>query len=169
MESRLAHESVKSIWRITLAKVMLCMVTAGQLLTHTNTFEIHSLQSVVMCDTGTCRILPPATPPFKSSTSDPGLFTSKDRMTIICGGDVKSLQVRVKSVGATALQSLKVMVPCMPWHVIIVQADKTGCGWTLLHSSQSTKFCQEFCSTCYVLHALQQQGNWRPRMPAAVI
>lgn len=27
------------------------------------------------------RILPPATPPFKSSTSHPGLFTSKDLMT----------------------------------------------------------------------------------------
>lgn len=27
------------------------------------------------------RILPPATPPFKSSTSQPGLFTSKDLMT----------------------------------------------------------------------------------------
>ena len=40
----------------------------------------------------TCNILPPATPPFNSSTSEPGLFTSKDLMTIICGGDVKSLQ-----------------------------------------------------------------------------
>lgn len=27
------------------------------------------------------RILPPATPPFKSSTSHPGLFTSKDLIT----------------------------------------------------------------------------------------
>ena len=27
------------------------------------------------------RILPPATPPFKSSTSQPGLFTSNDRIT----------------------------------------------------------------------------------------
>lgn len=26
-------------------------------------------------------ILPPATPPFRSSTSQPGLFTSKERMT----------------------------------------------------------------------------------------
>ena len=34
---------------------------------------------------------PPATPPWRSSTSEPGLFTSNDRMTIICGGDVKSL------------------------------------------------------------------------------
>jgi len=39
----------------------------------------------------TCRMEPPATPPWRSSTSDPGLFTSNDRMTIICGGDVKSL------------------------------------------------------------------------------
>lgn len=31
----------------------------------------------------TCKILPPATPPFRSSTSEPGLLTSKDRMTII--------------------------------------------------------------------------------------
>lgn len=29
------------------------------------------------------RILPPATPPFKSSTSHPGLFTSNDLMTEI--------------------------------------------------------------------------------------
>jgi hypothetical protein len=42
-------------------------------------------------NTRTWRILPPATPPFNSSTSEPGLFTSKDLMTIICGGDVKSL------------------------------------------------------------------------------
>jgi len=28
------------------------------------------------------RIEPPATPPFRSSTSEPGLFTSKDRITI---------------------------------------------------------------------------------------
>ncbi len=27
-------------------------------------------------------MLPPATPPFRSSTSDPGLFTSKDRITM---------------------------------------------------------------------------------------
>lgn len=37
------------------------------------------------------RMLPPATPPFKSSTSQPGLFTSKDRITINRGSDVKSL------------------------------------------------------------------------------
>ena len=29
------------------------------------------------------KILPPATPPFNSSTSQPGLFTSKDRITEI--------------------------------------------------------------------------------------
>ena len=28
-----------------------------------------------------CKILPPATPPFRSSTSQPGLFTSNDRIT----------------------------------------------------------------------------------------
>lgn len=39
----------------------------------------------------TCKILPPATPPCKSSTSDPGLLTSNDLITIICGGEVKSL------------------------------------------------------------------------------
>ncbi len=39
-----------------------------------------------------CKMDPPATPPLSSSTSDPGLFTSNDRMTIICGGDVKSLR-----------------------------------------------------------------------------
>lgn len=37
------------------------------------------------------KILPPATPPFKSSTSQPGLLTSNDRITIRRGGDVKSL------------------------------------------------------------------------------
>lgn len=37
---------------------------------------------------------PPATPPCSSSTSEPGLLTSKERMTIICGGDVKSLRRR---------------------------------------------------------------------------
>ena len=37
-----------------------------------------------------CRMLPPATPPLMSSTSAPGLFTSNDRITIICGGEVKS-------------------------------------------------------------------------------
>lgn len=36
-------------------------------------------------------MLPPATPPFKSSTSQPGLFTSKERITINRGSDVKSL------------------------------------------------------------------------------
>lgn len=36
-------------------------------------------------------ILPPATPPFNSSTSAPGLFTSKDRITINRGEEVKSL------------------------------------------------------------------------------
>lgn len=35
---------------------------------------------------------PPATPPWRSSTSEPGLLTSKERMTIIWGGEVKSLQ-----------------------------------------------------------------------------
>lgn len=35
-------------------------------------------------------MLPPATPPLRSSTSDPGLLTSKDRMTIIRGSDTKS-------------------------------------------------------------------------------
>lgn len=39
----------------------------------------------------TLRILPPATPPFISSTSNPGLLTSKDRITIIFGGDTKFL------------------------------------------------------------------------------
>mmetsp|Transcript_13089 Transcript_13089/g.31742 ORF Transcript_13089/g.31742 Transcript_13089/m.31742 type:complete len:363 (+) Transcript_13089:311-1399(+) len=37
-----------------------------------------------------CRIDPPATPPWISSTSAPGLLTSKERMTIILAGDVKS-------------------------------------------------------------------------------
>mmetsp|Transcript_47062 Transcript_47062/g.102485 ORF Transcript_47062/g.102485 Transcript_47062/m.102485 type:complete len:214 (+) Transcript_47062:489-1130(+) len=36
------------------------------------------------------RIEPPATPPFRSATSSPGLLTSKDRMMIITGLDVKS-------------------------------------------------------------------------------
>lgn len=36
-------------------------------------------------------ILPPATPPFKSSTSAPGLLTSKERITIKLGEEVKSL------------------------------------------------------------------------------
>lgn len=39
----------------------------------------------------TLRILPPATPPLISSTSDPGLLTSKDLMTIIFGGEMKFL------------------------------------------------------------------------------
>ena len=34
---------------------------------------------------------PPATPPLMSSTSQPGLFTSKDRITISLGGETKSL------------------------------------------------------------------------------
>ena len=33
---------------------------------------------------------PPATPPWMSSTSAPGLFTSKDRITIMFAGAVKS-------------------------------------------------------------------------------
>ena len=37
-----------------------------------------------------CRMEPPATPPLRSSTSEPGLLTSKERMTIIWGGEVKS-------------------------------------------------------------------------------
>lgn len=36
------------------------------------------------------RMEPPATPPRRSSTSQPGLLTSNDRMTIMRGGDVKS-------------------------------------------------------------------------------
>lgn len=36
------------------------------------------------------RILPPATPPFKSLTSQPGLLTSKDLITIKRGREVKS-------------------------------------------------------------------------------
>jgi len=35
---------------------------------------------------------PPATPPFKSSTSEPGLLTSKLLMTIKRGSAVKSLR-----------------------------------------------------------------------------
>ncbi len=63
-------------------------------------------------------------------------------MTIICGGDVKSLQIaRFRSVDAIALQSLKLMVPYMPWHIVIIQADMAGCGGTLLRSSNSTTFC----------------------------
>mmetsp|Transcript_11437 Transcript_11437/g.41850 ORF Transcript_11437/g.41850 Transcript_11437/m.41850 type:complete len:253 (+) Transcript_11437:140-898(+) len=37
-----------------------------------------------------CKILPPATPPLMLSTSEPGLFTSKERITIISGDEVKS-------------------------------------------------------------------------------
>lgn len=37
-----------------------------------------------------CKILPPATPPFNSSTLAPGLLTSKDRMTTIRGVAEKS-------------------------------------------------------------------------------
>lgn len=36
-------------------------------------------------------MLPPATPPLISSTSYPGLFTSKDLITIIFGGEMKFL------------------------------------------------------------------------------
>lgn len=36
-------------------------------------------------------IEPPATPPFRFSTSEPGLFTSKERITISRAGEVKSL------------------------------------------------------------------------------
>mmetsp|Transcript_2048 Transcript_2048/g.7423 ORF Transcript_2048/g.7423 Transcript_2048/m.7423 type:complete len:231 (-) Transcript_2048:484-1176(-) len=36
------------------------------------------------------KILPPATPPRRSSTSVPGLFTSKERMMMSLGEDVKS-------------------------------------------------------------------------------
>ena len=36
------------------------------------------------------KILPPATPPFRSSTSQPGLLTSNDRMMINLGSPVKS-------------------------------------------------------------------------------
>lgn len=39
-----------------------------------------------------CKMEPPATPPLRSSTSQPGLFTSNERITIIRGGDVKSLK-----------------------------------------------------------------------------
>lgn len=39
----------------------------------------------------TLRMLPPATPPLISSTSKPGLLTSKDRITIIFGGSIKFL------------------------------------------------------------------------------
>ena len=37
-----------------------------------------------------CRIEPPATPPRRSCTSSPGLFTSNERMMIIFGSPVKS-------------------------------------------------------------------------------
>lgn len=36
------------------------------------------------------KILPPATPPLRSSTSHPGLFTSNERMMISLGSEVKS-------------------------------------------------------------------------------
>mmetsp|Transcript_20576 Transcript_20576/g.71215 ORF Transcript_20576/g.71215 Transcript_20576/m.71215 type:complete len:223 (-) Transcript_20576:326-994(-) len=36
------------------------------------------------------RMEPPATPPLRCSTSSPGLFTSKDRMTMSRGSDAKS-------------------------------------------------------------------------------
>lgn len=36
------------------------------------------------------KIEPPATPPFSSSTSAPGLLTSKERMTISFGEEAKS-------------------------------------------------------------------------------
>mmetsp|Transcript_19488 Transcript_19488/g.54209 ORF Transcript_19488/g.54209 Transcript_19488/m.54209 type:complete len:200 (-) Transcript_19488:609-1208(-) len=36
------------------------------------------------------RMEPPATPPLRSTTSSPGLFTSKERMMIMRGSDVKS-------------------------------------------------------------------------------
>ncbi|CAD6220163.1 GSCOCG00011546001-RA-CDS [Cotesia congregata] len=36
------------------------------------------------------KILPPATPPLRSSTSQPGLLTSNDRITIKRGSEVKS-------------------------------------------------------------------------------
>mmetsp|Transcript_49063 Transcript_49063/g.98716 ORF Transcript_49063/g.98716 Transcript_49063/m.98716 type:complete len:221 (-) Transcript_49063:12-674(-) len=37
-----------------------------------------------------CRMDPPATPPLRRSTSSPGLFTSKDRITMSLGTEVKS-------------------------------------------------------------------------------
>ncbi len=50
----------------------------------------------------TCKMDPPATPPLRSSTSEPGLVTSNERMTIICGGDVKSLRGGKQQGGAAA-------------------------------------------------------------------
>ena len=51
-----------------------------------------SLLSSVLTVKTPLRILPPATPPFKSSTSQPGLLTSNDRITETHVGITTSLQ-----------------------------------------------------------------------------
>ena len=58
--------------------------------THTHSKTNPSFRSGASMTKHTCKMEPPATPPCKSFTSDPGLLTSKDLITIICGGDVKS-------------------------------------------------------------------------------
>ena len=60
---------------------------------HINTFytQIHCLLFTWHTFRTPLSMLPPATPPLRSSTSDPGLLTSKDLMTMSLGLEVKSL------------------------------------------------------------------------------
>ena len=52
--------------------------------------ECVSTRPVVLCPSPTISLNQPTHPPFKSSTSSPGLFTSNDRITMRRGLEVKS-------------------------------------------------------------------------------
>lgn len=61
------------------------------------------------------RILPPATPPFKSSTSQPGLFTSNDLMTKINEKHINIFtQCRPQSVNLKSQDKLKLNCSFVP-------------------------------------------------------
>lgn len=53
--------------------------------------RLRGKEGIVLTLSTPFKIDPPATPPFKSSTSEPGLLTSNERMMIILGDEVKSL------------------------------------------------------------------------------
>mmetsp|Transcript_20396 Transcript_20396/g.69409 ORF Transcript_20396/g.69409 Transcript_20396/m.69409 type:complete len:225 (+) Transcript_20396:1029-1703(+) len=107
-----------------------------------------------------CRMDPPATPPWISSTSAPGLFTSKERMMIMLGGEVKSrtgtgillhryshttsmLYLSCAEMGTTG--ALSAMVPCTNfWMASYWFAAALSCTRSIL-------FCRMMmCFSCMI-------------------
>mmetsp|Transcript_113488 Transcript_113488/g.178531 ORF Transcript_113488/g.178531 Transcript_113488/m.178531 type:complete len:230 (-) Transcript_113488:460-1149(-) len=97
------------------------------------------------------RMEPPATPPFKSAIASPGLFTSKERMIIICGLEVKSRggigtcvhkysQTMSRLYFSTALKGIigdsPAQVPATNFLI------SSYCAWACASLTNSTLFCK---------------------------